>query len=809
LWHHLDGMRQLTIALRRLWREPAFSAGAVSVLVIGIAAPTALFAVVQATLLRPLPYSRANEIYTVRTTMTDGRFTIGLVASAEMNALRRTTDLVVQSALIRRDNVTLSTDAGARDIVAYLVSPGFFELFGGPMAVGRPFNDEDLKSWMGSRVVLSHRAWRSFFGGDPGVVGRTIRLAEGPGSLVVGIAPETFAIPRDADLYIAMPIDDSIGHMYDAFVRLAPGVTPEIVQPRLTGMWNDLARQYPDQAKNRIFVMRPLLDAIVGDVGPVVVMAFTATGLLLLLAIVNVANLLLARGTARAREMAVRAALGATRRDLVVQTVSESLVMAGAATALAIPLAYGTLRMLVAVGGSALPRVDGMRLDVPVLLFAAALMIIAGVVVGLAPLLTTGAGRIAALMNEGGRSALQGRTTRRILAGMVVAEVALAIGLVAGAGRLLLSMRNLVSIDPGFTAEGRLAIDVSLPVRPYLREPARVSEWLAQAEARLRALGATRVGAASSLPLRPESDSTTFVDITGRPTDPASRPNGRLRVVSPGFFDVMNIPIVAGRSFTADDRFGGEPVVVVNEAWARKFIPGLDPLRERVSPGSFGRRVDGKYVPLDAAIVGVARNVSYAALTAPAEPIVYVSAAQVIRARQTLIITTADGHPERLIPQIRSALTAIDPLVPIGFESMADAVSKSLTWPKLGVLLMSTFGIAGLVLAASGVFGVIAFVAAQRSGEMAVRMALGATRGRVFRLILGQAGALALGGLGIGVLLAWWMGASMSSYVYQVAPANILVLGGSALLVFAVAIGATLPSAKRAAATEPARVLRS
>jgi putative ABC transport system permease protein len=232
-------------------------------------------------------------------------------------------------------------------------------------------------------------------------------------------------------------------------------------------------------------------------------------------------------------------------------------------------------------------------------------------------------------------------------------------------------------------------------------------------------------------------------------------------------------------------------------------------LRERVSPGTFGRRVDGKYVPQDAAIVGVASDVSYTSLTAPAEPIVYVSAAQVIRPQQTLIITTADGQPERLIPQIRSALTAIDPLVPIGFESMAQAVSKSLTWPKLGVLLMATFGIAGLVLAASGVFGVVAYVAAQRSGEMAVRMALGATPSRIFRLILGHAGAMALGGLGIGVLLAWWMGAAMSSYVYQVAPANLLILGGSAMLVFAVALGATLPSARRAAATEPARVLRS
>jgi putative ABC transport system permease protein len=802
-------MRQIAIALRRLRREPAFAAAAVGVLTLGIAAPTALFAVVQATLLRPLPYTRANEIYTVRTTMTDGRFTIGLVASAEMNALRQTTDLVVQSALTRRDKVTLTTDAGVRQLIAYTVSPGFFDLFGARMAGGRPFNDEDLKSPMGSRVVLAHRAWVSLFGSDPGVVGRTIRLGDGPGSLVVGIAPETFAIPRDADLYAALPADNSIGHIYDAYVRLAPGVTPEIVQPRLTGMWAELARQYPDQAKNRVFVMRPLLDAIVGDLRPFVVMAFVATGLLLLLAIVNVANLLLARGTARAREMALRTALGATRRDLFAHAISESLLIAGVATAIAIPIASGAIRAIVVIGGSALPRADGIRLDAPVFLFAAAVMIVGGLLVGLAPLLTTSAGRVATAMNEGGRAALQGRTTRRVLAGMVVAEIALAIALVSGAGRLLLSMRNLVTIDPGFTAEGRLAIDVALPARPYLREPARLFSWLEQAEARLRALGATEVGVASSLPLRREADSTTFVDITGRPTDPASRPNGRLRIVNPGFFRVMNISIVAGRPFTPDDRFGGDPVVVVNEAWARKFLGGLDPLRERVSPGPFGRRVDGKYVPLDAAIVGVAKDVSYAALTAPAEPIVYVSTSQVIRPDQTLIITTADGWPERLIPQIRTELAAVDPAVPIGFESMAQAVSNSLTWPRMGVLLMATFGIAGLVLAASGVFGVVAFVAAQRSGEMAVRIALGATGSRIFRLVLAQAATLALGGLGIGVLLAWWMGVSMAAYVHRVTPANPLVLAGSALLVVAVAFAATLPSARRAAATEPARVLRS
>ncbi len=797
-------------ALKRLRREPAFAASAVGVLALGIAAPTALFAVVQATLLRPLPYDRADEIYTVRTEMTDGRFTIGLVASAEMQALREATaGAVTRSALVRRLDATLTTEAGARQVAAYGVSPGFFELFGLPMAAGRAFNEDDLRAWFGSRVVLSHHAWQSWFGSDSAIVGKTVALLEGPGSLVVGVAPASFRLPADADLWVAMPVDRSVGHLYDAFVRLAPGTIPSAIRPRLSGMWAALAQEFPDQDQNRAFVFRPLLDAIVGDVGPVVVMAFAATGLLLLLAVVNVANLFLARGTARARELAVRVALGATRRTLFAQAVTESLVVAVTATAVALPLAYVMVRAIVAIGGASMPRVEGMHLDAAAFAFAAVVMIAAGLVVGMAPLLTRRTGAVLQALNEGGRAALQGRATRRLLAAMVVAEIALAIGLVAGAGRLLLSMRNIVAVDPGFTSDGRLAIDVSLPPRAYAPQPARITAWLDEAETRLRALGATDVGVTTSLPLRREWDSTSFVDITGRPTEPANRPNGRLRIVDPGFFRVMGIAIVAGRPFTTDDRAESEPVVLVNEAWAAKFIPGLDPLRERVDPGAFARRVDGRMVRQDAAIVGVVRDVPYVSLTTPAEPTVYVSSAQSPRVRYSLVMTTADGRPERLVPQIRTALTGIDARVPVDFERLSEVLDRSLVWPTLGVLLMATFGLFGLVLAASGVFGVVAFVSAQRSGEMAVRLALGATPGGIFRLVVRQAGRLAVGGLAIGVLLAWWMGGPMAHYVFQVSPANPLVLAGSAVLVVGVTLVATLPSARRAAATAPARVLRS
>jgi putative ABC transport system permease protein len=800
-------MRELTIALRRLRQQPWFAAAAIGTLALGIAAPTALFAIVDATLLRPLPYPRYQDIYTVRTTMTDGRFTMGGVANEEMSSLRRATDGVVASAVTLRRDDTLVTDAASRQVTSVAVSEGFFELFGLPMAVGHGFTPDDYAAPPGSRVVLSQRVWHTMFGSDPRIVGTTIRFA-GTSALVVGIAPALFDVPRDADLWAAEHDNESIGHSFDGYVRLKPGLTAAQIQSRLGPMWAALAKKYPDFDVNRAFTMRPLLEAIVGDLGPILVMAFAATALLLVLAMVNVANLQVARSTTRKREIAVRAALGATRWDLLRPLLAESSLIAAAAMALGLPLAYGAVRTIVIIGGTALPRVAGMHLDPRAMVFSTVVMVVAALVVGLVPASTMDTANVAELANEGGRGGQHGPTTRRALGLMVVAEVTLAIALVAGAGRLLLSMQHLMAIDPGFASDGRLAIDVLLPGRTY-RAPGPAAAWSQQADERLRALGAIAVGAASSLPLRHEWDYTVFVDVTNRPTDPSQRPNGRLRTVSPGFFDTCRIKIVAGRGFTDDDRRDGAPVALINRAWARTFMPDRDPLRERVDPGAFVTRVDGKVVRHDAAIVGIVEDVPYADLTKAAEPTVYVSDTQVTMVRKSIVITTADGHPERLVPQIRSALNKLDPQVPVDFELLSHAVSTSLTWPTLGVLLMTTFGIAALALAATGVFGVIAFVAAQRSGEMAVRLALGAPRGHVFRLVMLQAGSFALPGLGCGMLLAWWIGQLMGKYVYHVSATNAAVLGGSAVLVLAVAIGATLPAARRAALIAPADVLKS
>jgi putative ABC transport system permease protein len=448
-----------------------------------------------------------------------------------------------------------------------------------------------------------------------------------------------------------------------------------------------------------------------------------------------------------------------------------------------------------------------LRFDPMVALFAAAVMILAGMAVGLLPALTATDVRLTTVTNEAGRGGMQSARMRRLLGALVVCEVTLAVALVAGAGRLFLSARNLLAVDPGFVAEGRLVIDVHLPRDKY-PYPERALAFDADFTRRLRELGATHVGVTSTLPLRREWDTTAFTDIVGRTVEPRFRPNGRTRVVNTELFDAIEMRVVQGRAFTVDDRADGERVVMVNQAWVAKHLPpGTDPLRERIA-GLFGRRVGTRFEPLTATIIGVVADVRYSSLDKSAEPVVYLSDTQRTIPRRSYVVTTADGNPEKLIPQIREALKQIDSQVPVQFDTMTNAVRSSLMWSRLGVLLMGTFGVVSLLLTGAGVFGVMAFVGAQRHGEMAVRLTLGATRGGVYRLMLAQGVRYAIIGGVIGTGLAWWMGRFMSGYVYQVSATNALVLMGSAVIVTVVALAAALGPARRAAAVDPSRALR-
>ncbi|HEY3885857.1 MAG TPA: ADOP family duplicated permease [Vicinamibacterales bacterium] len=800
----------LRYSFRALVGQRSFAAAAVATLALGIAAPTAIFSTVNAVLLEPLPYARAGDIYTVRTYMTNGRFTIGLMASEEMTALQRQTPLIDAIAMSEpQQGATVTTGSDARQVAAFGVSAGFFDLFGLPMAFGRAVEPADAVRGAPLVVVLSHALWEGAYGARPDIVGSVITFMDRP-ARVIGVAPADFAVPAGADLWTNDYIAAGIGHEYDGYLRLKRGTPIEALQPAMTQAMASLGPKYPDMEINRAYRVTPLLTATVGDLGPILIILFAATALLLVLAAVNVTNLMLARGTARAREIAVRAALGAGRARIVAQFVAESLILAIAGGAIGVAAAFAGVRALLRLGGAHLPRLAALTFDGRVLAFVAAVVLCTGVLVGVVPALRMADADISLLMNESGRGVRGSRRTRRLLASFIAAELAVSVVVVAGASRLTESYEHLAHVDPGFVAAGRLVFDVALP-RPqgsFATVQQRALNWWQQSAARLRAAGAAQVAAASSVPLEHEWDSTTFADIVGKqdPTSP-NRPNGRRRIITPEFFETAGVRLLAGRPFTDADRSNSRPVAIVSETFVRKFLRDSDPLRGQLQGLRF-HTVEGRLVPDNVSIVGVAADVKYAALTGDPEPVVYLPFAQSYVQRTSIVVTTPDGTPENHVADFRRALLDVEPRLAIESTTLSSVVALSIERQRLGMWLMSAFGLAALLLAAVGVFGVIAFSVSQRIGEMAVRQALGATRAQVFWAIVRDAGVTALAGVGAGVLIAWWSGRFVAGYVYAVGAADPAVLLISSLSVSAAALAAMLLPARRAAVLDPARALR-
>jgi predicted permease len=795
----------LVSILLGLVRKPALTIAASATLALGIGSATALFSSVNAALLKPLPYPRAENIYTVRTFFPDGRFTSGLVATEELAALRGMTDSVSAAAAVWRLDSIIDIEPAQMQVTGYGVTEEFFALAGAPMALGHAFDANAFRQGAPRSIVLSHRLWTGTFGRRPDVVGRTVTF-DGQPARISAVAPPAFAMPAGADLWWNMPTGPlNIGHFYEGYVRFLPGVRIESLRDRMTQAMATLAVKYPDQSDGRAFRLRPLLDDTVGDLGPVLVILFAATALLLVLASVNVMNLLLARSTGRAREMAVRAALGASRRRILAHMLIESLLIASIGGMVGIAAAFGAVRVLANLGGSRLPRLDDVGFDLTVWCFAGAAIVLTGLAVGILPALRTADTGLSAIINESGRTVQGSRGTRRMLGLFVVAEVAVAVALVSGAARLVRSFDRIHDIDPGFVARDIAVVDVLLPRDRYNR-PEQFNPWWEAVEQRLRDAGVNRVASASALPLQHEWDTTTFADIVSRPDiPPAQRPNGRLRRISADFFSVMGIRLLSGRPFSRSDRLDAPGVAIVNQAFVRRFLEGRDPLKERLRGFKF-HRVDGRMVPEEVAIVGIAADVRYADFTRPAEPIVYVPITQIPALRQSLVFA---GSGEALTESVKQALREVDPNVTVELGTMTDLVDSSLERQRLGVLMMSTFGAAALLLTMIGVFGVVAYAVAQRSTEMAVRQAFGATRPQVFRMVLTHGATVSVMGIAVGLLLAWWTGRLLAGYVYEVEATDLLVLSSSALVVALVAISATLIPASRASRGDLARTLRS
>lgn len=798
-------LQDLRFALRNLRRTPAFPLAAVATLALGIGATTAIFSTVNAALLRPLPYPAAQDLYAIRTALTDGRVTTGLVAPSELVRLNAP-ELSIQRAagLLPQEATFLGKDGTPRRTRVYAVTEGFFEVFGLPMSLGPGFTPEQIVENAPPTVVISHRIWRDEFGSDPAIVGKPLRFAE-ISTTVAAVAHPDFDTPHNADFWFYIRADpQGVNHSFEGFMRLKPGGGIERARSEMASVMNGLAQDFPASAKARVYVVRPLIDSIVGDLGPILLIVLSATALLLLLACVNVTNLLLARGAARGREMAVRVALGAGRGRIVRQLLTESILLATAGAAIGVLVAYVGVQLLLRLSAGTLPRLESVSFDSRVLLFALAALVVSGVLVGFAPALRLARTDVRTLMNEAGRTASGGRATARWLNAMTVAQISLAITLVAGAGWLIRGFAQLRATDPGFVAEKRLLFDVSLQGPKYNSPQAVIAGWsdLLERVRSLRGVGA--VGATSAYPLRGTQENSLFIQLRGDTFDPGRTKHSRQRFVSPGLFSAMGVRMLAGRDFTMDDRPNTQRVAIVNNTFVRRYLGGKDPLTMHFSSGYPTINPQS-----EVRIIGVVDDVRQKSLSEAGEPAFYTSSGQFAPRRQAVVVSSTLDDMAPLRSAIREEMRKFEPLMAIEFEQAPDIVASTLRRQELGMTLMLLFGIAAVALAAVGIYGVIAYAAAQRTDEVATRLALGATPRDAFWLVVRQGRTLAAVGTAIGLVVAYMAGRVVSNRIYEVRASDPAILGVATLLVVGVALLATIVPAWRVSRIAPSRVLRA
>lgn len=808
-------LQDVRIALRGFRRSPAFFLTAIATLALGIGATTAIFTTLSAVLLEPLPYPEPQNLYSLRTALTDGRVTTGLLSGAAIYRLNDpgSPSIEVAAGLQSADLTLLADDGTPTNIQAHAVTEGFFELFGLPMTRGgfRPSDHTPFVFQPGAQpqqlpppaVVISTRLWQQLYNSDPDVLGKPIRFAEFS-STVSGVAPVGFDMPHNGDVWIAQrtPHDDE-NHGQEGFVRLKPGATIERADAEMAVVMQGLGEDF-DSDRNRIYVSRPLVDQIVGDLGPILIIVLSATGLLLLLACVNVANLLLARGAARAREMAVRAALGAGYGRLVRQLLTESFVLATLGTIIGVGVGALALRALLALGASRLPRLDGVPFDSRVLLFSLAMLIVTGAIIGLAPAVRLMRSDMKTMMNDSSRSASAGRGTARWLTAMTVAEVALAIMLVASAGWLVRSFSNLRSTDAGFEPQQRLLFDVT-----FLGERYPTPQSVAQAHidllAALRGIpGVADAGMVSAFPLRGALEGSLLAQIQGQPYDASNPPGTRSRFASPGLFAAMGTPLLQGREFEAGDLPATTQVVVVNKVFVDRYLQGRDPIGVQFSAGYPAPNPENV-----ATIVGVVDDVRQKSLADPAEPAFYRSMTQAPLRRATVVVHTSIPDPRLVENAIRTEVQKLNPVLALDFHLATDIVGDTLRRQRLGMTLMLIFGGMAIVLAAVGIYGVVSYAGSLRRDEMATRLALGASPHSVFMMIMRQGAVLGIIGAAIGVVLAWIGGRIVSNRVYAIEASDPLILAIATVLIAAITILATVLPATRASRLNPASALQA
>jgi predicted permease len=810
-------VHELKYALRSRLRAPGFSATAVLTLALGIGAATAVFSVANGVLLRPLPYADPDEVVTVWASW-DNFPDKTWLSVPEYQLLHQESRTLVDLALYGTSTTSFTSVEAPEQVGSAVVTPNLFELLGVAPVTGRTFGWGEARDGTPG-VVLAHDLWERRYGGDPAIVGRDVEL-NGAMTPVLGVLPEGFALPVDfaasavAEVYypywvdLESPAPDLGGggsHGSYGVARLREGATVEAVRADFERVMAQVepVGLYSPERRFTLRVYSAEAD-IVGSARATLLVLLGAVGLVLLIACGNVANLLLARSETRAGEVAVRTALGAGHWRIVRQLLTESAVVAVAAGVLGFALAAVGVDALLAIDPEAVPRATSVRMDGAVAAFTMAVSLLTVLVFGAVPALRVARSGLGARLRRGGRGGLQGAPSDRVQRLLVASQMAMAVILLAGSGLMMRSFVGLLRIDPGFEGGDVLTLRLAASAGRYADAPAVARFYEELLERVRRVPGVTSAGAARLLPL-----ASTMGDSFFRPVGYEPAPNegtqGDWQWATPGYLETMGIPLVEGRSFDERDRRDAQPVVMVNEALARRYWG---------DESALGRAVLASGAADTAIVVGVVGNLRHNGITGEVKGRYYVPHAQVhpqmmgTMRGMTLTVGT-EGDPRRLLEAVRAEVRALDPSMPVSqVQTLDEVLSTSLAQPRFGVVLLGAFAALALGLAVIGIYGVLAYSVSRRTGEIGIRMALGARRGQVVGLVVRQGFVAALAGVALGIVLAWLLADLLAGLLYGVTPQDPTTFAAVPALLLLVSLIACWLPAVRATRVRPATALR-
>lgn len=811
--------QNLRFTIRSLFKSPGFALVVVFTLALGIGADTAIFSVVYSALLRPLPYREPGRLFSFGETRSQHPDSIESANTSYPDYLdwKHTAKSVESLAAFSGDAFTLSTKGEPKNIFAAQVTPSFFSTLGVKLTLGRDFLDSDMQSDGPHVAILTHSFWQSEFGADPNIAGTLIHV-DGKPAIVIGVLPRDFEFAPAGSAPIWVPIHQT-GDLITrrslrwltVVARLAPNVSAKQARAEMDGINRQLSQQYPKQNGSTVFVMGPLTDTIVGKVRPVLLVLLGAVGFVLLITCANVANLLMTRSIGRRKEFAVRSALGASRTRLVSQMLTESLVLSFLGATLGLVGSQWGVNLLIAaipeLQLQAMPYLRDASVNLPVLLFLCGVTVLTGILFGLAPGLDIVRTSLNDFLKEESRGTSAGHTRLRYT--LVVAEIAISLVLLVGAGLLLKSLHILIGRDPGFDLHNVLSFSVNLPDSSYPSDKtppyysAAAVRFDHQFTERLRSTpGVVDVGQASGIPAGGGSGTIRFVE-EGRPVATGQEDECQILTVSPGYFHTLKIPVVGGRLFAASDTKDTPSVVVVSHAFVQAYFRGENPI---------GKRIRFTYSPQNPfiEIVGIVGDTSSSDLAAPPPPMIYAPNDQGPNTYLSYLVRTS-GEPAAFVGAARAALHEMDSQLPLiqpqSLEQIANE-SPSVFLRRYPSYLIGSFAALALILAVVGLYGLISHMVLQRTREIGIRVALGAQSQDILKTVLLDGIRAAVAGIAVGVVAGLALTRLLSDLLYGVSPGDWLTFSSVALLLLIVTMGACLIPARRAVRVDPIVALR-